>query len=160
MNLRYLLAALLLAATLPAIADDAAAPTVNNMSVQEFLAWHDGVAKRATTKDFEALSRGDKEKLAGAQSQIREALAGKASMADLDEDTKVKVFNAHEQVVALVNKAEDQRLVCTQKKRIGSNRHQLECRTVAQIRADRDSARDSRLRTGTCDSRFGACGGG
>lgn len=158
MILRHLLAALLLCAALPTIASDA--PTVNNMSVQQFLEYHDDVARRATTKDFEALSRGDKEKLANAQAEIRQALDGKASMADLDDAAKLTVFNAHEQVVALVNKAEDERMVCTQKKRLGSHRHQLECRTVAQIKADREAARNTRLRTGTCDSRYGACGGG
>jgi hypothetical protein len=158
MTLRHLLAALALCAALPALAGDA--PTVNNMSVRQFLEYHDGVARRATSKDFEALSRSDREKLARAQAEIRQALDGKASMADLDDAAKIKVFNAHEQVIALVNKAENERMVCVQRKRLGSHRHQLECRTVAQIKEERDAARNSRLRTGTCDPSQGACGGG
>jgi hypothetical protein len=158
MILRHLLAALALCVALPAFSADA--PTLENMSVPEFIAWHDDVAKRATTKDFEALSKSEKEKLASAQGEIRQALDGKATMADLDDAAKLKVFNAHEQVIALVNKAENERLVCVQKKRLGSHRHQLECRTVAQVKEDRDAARDSRMRTGTCDPGRGACGGG
>lgn len=157
MILRHLLAALALCVALTAFAADA--PTVNNMSVQQFLAYHDDVARRATTKDFEALSRSDKEKLAAAQAEIRQSLEGKASMADLDDAAKLKVFNAHEQVTALVNKAENERMVCVQKKRLGSHRHQLECRTVAQIKEDREAARNTRMRTGTCDPSTG-CGGG
>lgn len=158
MIFRHLLAALVLCAALPAFAGDV--PTVNNMSVQQFLDYHDDVARRATTKDFEALSRSDKEKLSAAQGEIRQALAGKASMADLDDAAKLKVFNAHEQVIALVNRAENERMVCVQKKRLGSHRHQLECRTVAQIKEDRDAARNARLRSGTCDPSLGSCGGG
>jgi hypothetical protein len=160
MILRHLLAALLLAATLPALADSTAskAPTVSNMSVQQFLAYHDDVARRAKTKDFEGLSRGERDQLAAAQGEIRQALAGKASMTDLDDPAKLVVFNAHEKVLALVTKAEDERLVCKQQKRIGSNRRTLECRTVAQLREERERAQDSRMRNRTCDPSLGACG--
>ena len=158
MILRHLLAALVLCVALPGFATDA--PMVDNVSVQQFLAYHDDVARRATTKDFEALSRGDKEKLSAAQAEIRQALDGKASMADLDDAARLKVSNAHEQVLALVEKAENERMVCVQRKRLGSHRHQLECRTVAQTKADREAARDARMRTGTCDPSRGGCGGG
>lgn len=160
MILRHLLAALLLAATLPALADSTGskAPTVSNMSVQQFLAYHDDVARRAKTKDFEALSRSEREQLAASQGEIRAALAGKATMSDLDDPARLVVFNAHEKVLALVTKAEDERMVCTQQKRIGSNRRTLECRTVAQLREDRERAQDNRMRTRTCDPSTPGCG--
>jgi hypothetical protein len=159
MILRSLALAALLAVALPTFADNSAtAPTVNNMSVQEFLAYHDGVAKKADTREFEALSRSERDQLAAAQGEIRAALAGKASMSELDDAGKLVVFNAHEKVVALVNKAEDERLVCVQKKRLGSHRHTLECRTVAQIREEREAARGERMRVGACDPRLGSCG--
>jgi hypothetical protein len=161
MILRYLLATLLLAlACPPAFADTASAPTADTLSAQEFLAWHDDVARRASGKDFEALSRGDKDNLRNAQALIRAALAGKASLGELDAATQASVYEAHQQVVALVNKAEDERLVCTQRKQIGSNRRIRECRTVAQIRADREAARDARLRPGVCNPGRSDCGGG
>jgi hypothetical protein len=157
MTLRPMLAALLLSLSLHAVAGDA--PTVNNATVPQFLAWHDEVAQRAAGRDFEALSRAERRQLADAQAEIRRTLDGKASMSDLDDAAKIRLFNAQERVVALVNKAEDERLVCSQRKRLGSHRHQLECRTVAQMQRDREAARTARLRTGVCDPALGSCGG-
>lgn len=161
MLLRPMLALILLLAAGGAHADlvTAKALEVQNMSVEEFLDWHAGVAKRATTKEFDALSRTEREQLAAAQAEIRGALDGKTSMAELDDAGRISVFNAHEKVLVLVNKAEDERLICTQKKRLGSHRHQLECRTVAQIRESREGGQRELLRTRTCDPSTG-CGGG
>jgi hypothetical protein len=160
MILRYLFATLLFAAGCAAHADTAGAatPQAGAVSVAELIAYHDGVAKRARTKDFDALSRSERDQLAAAQAEIRAAVTGKASTADLDDATRMAVFKAHEQVQALVTKAEDGRMVCTQQKRIGSNRRTLECRTVAQIREDRERAQDNRLRNRTCDPSSGGCG--
>lgn len=160
MMLRRYVFAFLLALAPPAFADlvTTEALQVQNMSVGEFLDWHDAVKRRAATKEFDALSRTEREQLAAAQAEIRGALDGKESMAELDDAGRLTVFNAHEKVLALVNKAEDERLICTQKKRLGSHRHQLECRTVAQIRESREGGKRELLRTRTCDPRTG-CGG-
>ncbi|MCE3002581.1 MAG: hypothetical protein LW860_07760 [Xanthomonadaceae bacterium] len=160
MMLRRYVFAFLLALAPPAFADlvTTEALQVQNMSVGEFLDWHDAVKRRAATKEFDALSRTEREQLAAAQAEIRGALDGKESMAELDDAGRLTVFNAHEKVLALVNKAEDERLICTQKKRLGSHRHQLECRTVAQIRESREGGQRELLRTRTCDPRTG-CGG-
>lgn len=176
MILRHLLAGLVLALSVPALAQTtsdtaaAAAPaaattagpaaSTSQPTVAEMLAYHDGVAKRARTKDFDALSRSERDELAAAQAQIRQALEGKTSMGELDQPTLLAVSEAHTQVVALVAKADDNRLVCTMQKRVGSNRHTRECRTVAQIREDRESAQDMRMRSRTCDPSSGGCGGG
>lgn len=97
---------------------------------------------------------GERDALAGAQSELRAVLEGKASMAELDDASKQAVFNAHENVVAPVNEAEDERMVCTRTKRFGSHRHQLECRTIAQQREERDRAREKRLRQATAACSF------
>ena len=162
MRLRHLLAVLLLSVAPSAFADlvTADALQVANMSVPEFLDWHEQVERRATTKAFDALSRTEREQLAAAQNEIRQVLAGKQSMAELDDAGKITVFNAHERVVALVEKAENERMICEQKKRLGSNRHQLVCRTVGQIKEGREGAQRELLRTRTCDPSRGGCGGG
>jgi hypothetical protein len=162
MILRHLFASLLFVVALPAIAAPTAAPvpTPQNSSVEQFLAYHDEVARRASSREMDALSRTDRDALAAAQAEIRAMLAGKASIDELDAAGKVALFNANEKVIALVNKAEDERLVCKQTKRLGSHRHTLECRTVAQIRTDREAARDQGTRTRACDPARGSCGGG
>jgi hypothetical protein len=147
MIMRNLLLALLLAAV-PALAANevTSVPTLENDSAAQFLAYHDDVARKVETREFEALSRTERDRLLAAQTRIRATLAGKVLISELDEKGRLALFNANEEVVALVNKAEDERLVCKQTKRLGSHRHSLECRTVAQIRAERDAARDRGLR--------------
>lgn len=159
MPFRLLLIALMFCVALPVHARGV--PTPKNDSVESFLAFHDDVARRASTaSEFKALSRTDREQLSEAQADIRTTLAGKQSMSELDDEEKVRVFNAHETVVAVVNKAADERMVCIRKKRIGSHRHELECRTVAQRRAERESIRNASLTTGACNPNAATIGAG
>lgn len=161
MSVRSILVAVLLAFAMPALADSAGqaeVPTVNNLSVEQFLAFHDEVARKSRSGELESLSNSDLDALATAQSALRRALDGKSEMSQLDDAGKLVVFNAHEKVVALVNKAEDERLVCEQVKRLGSHRHTLVCRTVAQTRSERERARMNRLRLPACDPKYDRCG--
>ncbi len=159
MTLRTLLALLLLTVATQAAADLRRADDlmVSNMSVAEFLDWHAEVARRAGTKEFEALTRDDRAALAAAQAELRGILEGRATMGELDADAKLRVFNAHEKVLALVTRAEDERLVCEQKKRLGSHRHQLVCRTVKQLRESRDNTQNELRRTRTCNPGLSPC---
>jgi Skp family chaperone for outer membrane proteins len=160
MTLRMLFALLLLAIAMPAAADlrKAEELAVSNMTVKEFLEWHAEVARRAGTQEFEALTKDQRASLAAAQSELRDILEGRATMAELDVDAKLRVFNAHERVLALITQAEDDRLVCEQKKRLGSHRHQLVCRTARQLREDRDNTQNELRRTRTCNPGLSPCG--
>jgi hypothetical protein len=160
MTLRALLALLLLAIAMPATADLRRAEelVVSNMTPTEFLAWHAEVARRANTKEFEALTKDERASLAAAQAELRGILDGRATMAELDVDAKLRVFNAHERVLALVMQAEDNRLVCKQTKRLGSHRHQLVCRTAKQLREDRDNTQNELRRARTCNPGIAPCG--
>lgn len=53
-------------------------------------------------------------------------------------------------------KADDERMVCTLEKTLGSNRKQRVCRSLEQVRRDREAAREQMGRPGVCST----CGGG
>lgn len=142
MIIRLMFAVVLSFTALPALA----ATAVENMSVKQLLAYHDSVKRDSTTRAYDALSRTDRDQLAAAQSALRAALTGKTAMSELDESGKAAVYAAHATVVALVAKADDGRLVCTRKKKMGTNLATRECRTVAQVREDRERTQ-SQLRS-------------
>jgi len=142
MIIRLMFAVVLSFTALPALA----ATAVENMSVKQLLACHDSVKRDSTTRAFDTLSRTDRAQLGAAQVGLRAALNGKTAMSELDEPAKAAVYAAHATVVALVAKADDGRPVCTRKKKMGTNLATRECRTVAQIREDRERTQ-SQLRS-------------
>jgi hypothetical protein len=159
MPLRAFLVLLLLSLAAPAAADLRRADdlVVANMGVAEFLDWHADVARRARTSEFKALTKDERAELATAQTELRTILEGRATMGELEVDDKLRVFNAHEKVLALVTRAEDERLVCQQQKRLGSHRHQLVCRTAKQLREDRETTQNELRRTRTCNPEIAPC---
>jgi hypothetical protein len=115
------------------------APTVADIPVTQYLAFHDEIEQRSAKGDFKDLARGDRDALAAAQSRIRAVVAGKQRMGELDEAQRLAVFNDHQRIVGLLDKADESRVICEQVKRIGSHRHAVECRSVAERRRDRES---------------------
>ncbi len=140
MIMRLMFAAVLSFAALPALA----ATAVESMSVKQLLAYHDTVKRDSATRAYDALSRAERDQLGAALSELRAALNGKVAMSDLDQSGKAAVNSAHATVVALVAKADDGRLVCTRKKKMGTNLATRECRTVAQIREERERTQSQR----------------
>jgi len=70
----------------------------------------------------------------------RLACVGQRRMTELSEPQRLTVFNDHQRVVALLDKAEESRVICEQVKRVGSHRHSVECRSVAERRRDRENS--------------------
>ncbi|MCE3002580.1 MAG: hypothetical protein LW860_07755 [Xanthomonadaceae bacterium] len=144
MRLASLLFAAVVSVALPALASDGVfadrAPSVADIPVTEFLAFYDEIDQRAAKGEFKDLSRGDREALDAAQSRIRATVSGKQRMTELSEPQRLTVFNDHQRVVALLDKAEESRVICEQVKRVGSHRHSVECRSVAERRRDRENS--------------------
>lgn len=58
---------------------------------------------------------------------------------ELSEAEQLQLFTALGHISAIVNRAEDERLVCRRHRPTGSNRPATVCRTVARLRADREA---------------------
>lgn len=96
---------------------------------------------QARTGIYKDLSANDRALLLNQQSNVLTTIDGKKSAADLTELQRVSVFNSLEQIEAIINRAEDERVVCQKVTQTGSNRKTRVCRTVAQMREDRERAR-------------------
>lgn len=82
------------------------------------------------------------------QDQVFMLLEGKQTVADLTPNQQVKVANLLESIKAAVTGAEDQRRICTRERKIGSHFPTRVCRTVGQIRKEREATRQGLDRGG------------
>ena len=80
------------------------------------------------------------------QDELTVLVDGKNTIDELGPDGKIEVANALEAVNALVNRAEDNRLICERVKPLGSNRPQNKCMSVGERRRLRDDAQRQGLR--------------
>jgi hypothetical protein len=95
------------------------------------------VAGKGRYKDMASDKRA---KLLSHQDRVLALLAGVDFTTELSELDQIAAFNALEAIEAIVNAAEDERMICERFKPVGSNRPQTLCRTVAQRRAEREAA--------------------
>ena len=95
------------------------------------------------TGRYKGLKPEVREQLAREQDTVQRLLSGRAKSTELPPAAQMELFNALEAISAIVNKAEDDRLVCRSHKPTGSNRKITTCQTVAQIRAQRQRDQDT-----------------
>lgn len=86
---------------------------------------------------FKSMSERQRKDLVSKSAQLTNTLEGK-QWSELSDAEQIEVFNTIETINAALTKAEDERLVCEQKKRPGSNMIMKSCKTVAQLRQQRE----------------------
>src|SRR5690349_21819057 len=101
MRILLLLAVMLLAAT-PAFAATAespsrmsAVPSVENMSTEQCLAWHDGVRRDISAGRYGKLDNRTVETIDAQENLIHARLHDGKQLSDLSESARLDVFNAH-----------------------------------------------------------------
>lgn len=99
-----------------------------------------GVESR--TGIYKQLSADDRDVLLSQQVQLLGVIGDSQTVDELSEAQRIELFNALELIEALVNKADDERMVCEYRATIGSNRKQRDCKTVAQRREQREAIRN------------------
>lgn len=90
------------------------------------------------------------------QDALLRMLDGKQTADQLSAEQRMQAFNTLEWIEATINNEEDERMVCTREKTIGSNRVARVCKTTAQIEAEREQVRnnfDRGCSTGICIDR-------
>lgn len=106
---------------------------------------------RARKGRYKDMSEEQRSELFAYQAKVEQLTNGLTRTTELPEVDQIALFNALESIEALLNKAEDERLVCERHKPVGSNRPQTICKTVAERRAEREAAqRDIGKRNQTC----------
>lgn len=94
-------------------------------------------------KRYSELTRTQREDVIAALERIEDALAGISAVSELSDADKAKLMTDQEWVNVLLTKAaDDSRLICRQERKTGSHRPTTQCRTLAQIKRDQESAKD------------------
>ncbi|HRQ63621.1 MAG TPA: hypothetical protein PKZ76_01930 [Xanthomonadaceae bacterium] len=122
-------------------------------AVDEFLAYQDTIRERFEQQLPRKLSRNEWSRLEQAQATLRKHLEGKPGMDALNDDERTAVFNAQEEVAALIRGDESERVICRRERPTGSNIGVRTCRTIAEINQARDAAIEAfmKLRTPVLD---------
>jgi hypothetical protein len=143
--MRLVLPATLLAlcfAAAPALADSA--PLVKTEPAQFPSAKAQIVKDLKDGKTYAELTRTQREEVLAALDRIEAILDGTAEVSELDDKDKVQLINDQEFVnTTLTQAAEDSRLVCKSVRKTGSHRLTPSCRTVAEIRRERESSQEA-----------------
>lgn len=148
-----LLFAVLLLASLPAFATDVKQNTdAKTILSQQSEIRTEALGRKGRYKDMDESQR---TALFQHQDTVNRLLQGVDNTADLAPDQRMTVFNALEAVEAIVNKAEDERMVCEKTKPIGSHRPERVCKTVAQRREERLKAEQNMQRDQRCVDAWG-----
>jgi hypothetical protein len=118
-------------------------------AVDEFLAYQDTIRERFEQQLPRKLSRTEWSRFDQAQATLRRHLEGKAGMEELNDDERTAVFNAQEEVAALIRGDESERVICRRERPTGSNIGVRTCRTIAEINQAREAAVEAfmKLRT-------------
>lgn len=90
-------------------------------------------------KTYSELSRTEKEEVLSALQRIEEVLRAGTPVKNLSDKAKAALVTDQEFVNTVLTRARaDSRLVCKQERRTGSHRPAPRCRTVAQLRRERE----------------------
>lgn len=130
----FLALPLLLAMLLPAFAsaDEYEAVTFDP---SRFAAQKAAIESDLSEGLYSELSRTNRDAVRSALARIEAAVAGKSRISELDDATRVQVFNDQELInTTLTQAAEDSRVVCRREKKLGSNMPTNVCMTVAERR--------------------------
>ena len=86
--------------------------------------------------------------------RMRGLLDGKRTLAELDEDERVAVFNAQAQINAILTKRDGERMICDRRMIVGSHRKETVCETyadrMARIKYSRERMDDLNQRVQAC----------
>lgn len=97
---------------------------------------------QAGTGRYKDMPGKTKEELLSRQAEVLEIVDGKISADELSEEERIQVFNHLEWIEAAINNADDERMVCSRERTLGSNRLTRVCKTMRQIEAERAHARE------------------
>ena len=95
----------------------------------------------AGTGRYKDMAPVTKERLLSKQARLLDMIGDKRYASELSKKQRIEAFNTLEWIEATVNNDPDNRLVCAQERKIGSNRVVDVCRTERQIKKDHDRAR-------------------
>ena len=136
---RFALATLLCAFAFPALAERQA----QIGDVSEFLDYQRTVRSKIEDGKYGKFSRSEINRLDRAQNTMFKLLTGKESTDELSEKERMEVFNAQQEVQALLAENDQDKVTCRREKSVGSHFRRSNCKTQAQREREAEAARTS-----------------
>lgn len=131
----YLTAIILSVVAASAVAES----TGKRVGVSEFLDAIASVRADLEKGDPRHLSTHEWELWDKAAEKMHQILQGKETVEELNQDERVALHNAQEQLNAILTGDEDERVVCRRERRLGTNIRRGICVTVAELREQREA---------------------
>ena len=148
----------LLALLVSGIAFAASDKAVIEKSVPDFLARQQMLRKDLKeTKKFSHIDNQSKERIYVAQDTLFQVLHGKQTVDELNDDEKLKVYNAQTEIAAVMENAEADKPICENKPKMGSRLANIECTSMRQRSSERQQWQTKLLERGACAG--GLCSG-
>jgi hypothetical protein len=148
--MRRILAASVLSLSLLAMPAFAALQAADPLATEGFSAEAFGTQRAAILADLERGERyaeikaADRDTVLSLLARMEAIIAAAPTVDALDDGQRVELFNAQERVNTLLTQAaDDSRMLCEQRSRMGSHRRTTNCETVAQRRARREQDQNS-----------------
>ena len=92
---------------------------------------------------YRELSAAMRTELLSRQAKVLELINGKHSESELTDEQRTEVATTLAWIDTKLKEAEDDRMVCERRQILGSNRKERVCMTAAQLRAQREAARQT-----------------
>lgn len=160
--MKFFMGAVLAALLLPGVAAASDQPdVVVNTDARAIIAQQHEIREEALAGEgrYGEMSEPDRRRLMSEQDKVLELLEGKERSTELSQIDQTILFNSLESISAIVNRAEDDRMVCERVRRTGTNRAERVCMTVAQRREEAQRSRQSYEAVQTRNARCAtACG--
>lgn len=93
--------------------------------------------------EYGKLRRDDKRRLEAADREIQSLLRDNGNLSALDEQERVRLFNAQESIMAIVSGLKRSQLICTYRQNIGTRFRTKHCVTRDIAEAQKRAAKDS-----------------
>lgn len=146
--MKLILAVVLAAAFVsPAWSQGVTALNLDEVRIQQQQIRTDLMASKGRYADMPSAKR---DQIIAKQDSLFRLMEGKQAEEELSDDQHMEMINTLQWIQAAVNDAEDERVICKNVKTTGSQMPKRVCKTVAQIRVERENARKNLDRGALC----------
>ena len=132
---------------LPAWSEQRTPLDFDEVRVQQLQIRADIMASQGRYADMPASKR---DQIVAKQDSLLKLIDGKHTESELSDRQLLETINSLEWIQAAINDTEDERVVCKSVKLTGSHVSKKVCKTVAQMREEREDARNSIERRALC----------
>lgn len=91
---------------------------------------------------FRTMPARQREELIARQERLLRLIGDRSTVSELSDSERLHAFNELEWIASAVSGGEDDRIVCRREQTTGSHRLQSNCRSVRQMREEREAARE------------------